>query len=197
MKLLILAICYSIAALISAEDGYYNPELFMKNDESLESPSKNFRLTMQIDGNLVLYRQSDRKALWASNTASPVKFCLFQSDGNLVLYTTNHQPRWSSNTFGRNYLRVQDDGNVVIYRWLFATPLWSTGTNGYMTEATNLRTGSLNSTSDMNIGAMTMQEAPSNNSVGIIHFDHDPTSAGGVAVGALDQASNRTLDGTN
>lgn len=155
---------------------------------------------MQRDGNLVLYRQSDRLVLWASNTANIyVKFCLFQSDGNLVLYTTNHQARWSSNTFGRNYLRVQDDGNVVIYRWLFNTPLWSTGTHGYKTEATDLRTGSLNSTSDMNMGAMTMQEA--NNSVGIIHFHHDPTSAGdgdvAVAVGAPDQTSNRTLDGTN
>ena len=113
---------------------------------------------MQRDGKLVLYRQSDRVAIWASNTANmAVKFCLFQSDGNLVLYTTNHQPRWSSNTFGRNYLRVQDDGSVDIYRWLFATPLWSTGTNGYKTKATNVRTGSLNSTSDVNIGAMTMQ----------------------------------------
>ena len=198
MKLFILAICYSIAALISAENGYYQPELFVSNGQSLESPSKNFRLTFQQDGNLVLYRQSDRRAIWASNTANmAVMFCVFQSDGNLVLYTTNHQPRWSSNTFGRNYLRVQDDGNVVIYKWLFNTPLWATGTHGHKAKATNLRTGSFNSTSDVNIGAMTMQEAPSNNSVGIIHFDHDPTSAGGVAVGAPDQAPSRTLDGTN
>lgn len=63
-------------------------------------------LTMQTDGNLVLYHTSDSsKVLWASQTYG--RSCAgckvyFQTDGNLVLYTAAGVPYWSTNTQGRN-----------------------------------------------------------------------------------------------
>jgi hypothetical protein len=43
---------------------------------------------------------------------------IMQRDGNLVLYLSNGQPAWSSNTFGKpgSFLLVQNDGNMVIYQ---------------------------------------------------------------------------------
>jgi hypothetical protein len=51
-----------------------------------------------------------------------------QEDGNLVLYTGNHKPVWSSKTdrHPNAHLVVQDDENVVIYQG--DRPIWSTGT---------------------------------------------------------------------
>jgi hypothetical protein len=42
---------------------------------------------------------------------------VFQADGNLVVYTSANRPVWASNTYGHNgsVLKIQEDGNVVIY----------------------------------------------------------------------------------
>ncbi len=57
------------------------------------------RLSIQSDGNLVLYRGNT--ALWASNTSGRMGSSLVvQGDGNLVLYTPQNQPIWASNTSG-------------------------------------------------------------------------------------------------
>ena len=162
--------------------------------------SGRFRLIMQNDGNLVLYRLSDSKAIWSSNTAnSGATRAVMQHDGNFVMYTANNVAKWSSETDGRpaNYLMVQDDGNLVIYSVGSNSVQWASNTAGFKTKATNLSAESSDSASVENIGAMTMQEALPNTTVGIVHFDHDPNTAGGVAVGAPDQASNSTLGGTN
>jgi hypothetical protein len=48
------------------------------------------RLTMQSDGNLVLYarRAAGEVARWASGTnGQPITACIMQTDGNLVLYS--------------------------------------------------------------------------------------------------------------
>ena len=158
-----------------------------------------FRLIMQSDGNLVLYRQHDSKTIWNSNTAnSGAKRAIMQDDGNFVVYTANNEAKWSSQTYGRpgNYLMVQDDGNLVIYRGGSNTAQWASNMKGFKTKATNLSAESSDSASVENIGAMTMQEALPNTTVGIVHFDHDPDTAGGVAVSAPDEASNLTLGGT-
>jgi hypothetical protein len=164
------------------------------------SPSGHFRLIMQTDGNLVLYRVFDYKAIWSTNTANiGAHKALMQYDGNFVVYTENDVAKWSSQTNDRpaNYLMVQDDGNLVIYSKGSNSVQWASNTAGFKTKATNLRTKSSDSASVDNIGAMTMQEVLPNTTVGIVHFDHDPNTAGGVAVGAPDQASNLTLGGAN
>lgn len=99
--------------------------LFVNNN--MYSPSGNYRLTFQTDGNLVLYSSSGA-ARWATN----VRNCLptpnasyeafFQADGNLVVYYIRQNdgtqliPVWDSHTYGHPNatLSVQDDGNLVI-----------------------------------------------------------------------------------
>jgi pimeloyl-ACP methyl ester carboxylesterase len=41
-----------------------------------------------------------------------------QTDGNLVLYSTDGKPRWASKTSGNAgaFLNIQNDGNLVVYR---------------------------------------------------------------------------------
>jgi len=82
---------------------------------SLFSPNKRVRLTMQPDGNLVLY--GDDKYIWDSRTnGKPADRAVMQTDGNLVVYDGGGKVLWSSGTNGNTtaYLSVYDDGNAVI-----------------------------------------------------------------------------------
>jgi len=74
-------------------------------------------LIFQDDGNLVLYRTRDNRAVWASGTNGRGRKAVLQSDGNLVVYGDNNSALWASNTSGKpnTRLSVQDDGNLVIY----------------------------------------------------------------------------------
>jgi hypothetical protein len=86
-------------------------------------------LTMQSDGNLVVYDENGH-ARWASNTVGRGSYATFQDDGNFVVYDSGNHAVWASNTSGHPgaVLAVQDDGNVVIYAANGAV-LWATGTN--------------------------------------------------------------------
>ena len=114
---------------------------------ALESPNKRFRLDMQSDGNLVLYKEPEHRPIWHTNTVGRGGFrANLQHDGNFVVYTESSVPIWNSRTqdIGENYLMMQDDGNLVIYHldyYRIRHVQWSTGTNG-MKKATNLRTES-------------------------------------------------------
>ncbi|GAB3849585.1 cellulase family glycosylhydrolase [Dactylosporangium cerinum] len=102
--------------------------------QSLTSPNGRFRLTMQSDGNLVIY--DNNAAIWATGTwnlpadRKPTRVDM-QSDGNLVLYNNANQPAWASGSWGSGrvdpFLEMQDDGNLVIYHNGRA-PLWASGT---------------------------------------------------------------------
>ena len=94
--------------------------------QSIVSPSGQYFLTLQGDGNLALYQQGNTKALWASNTfGKAASKAVVQADGNFVLYDTQGNAVWASNTGGKgqSFLRVQDDGNLVVY--LQGNPIWS------------------------------------------------------------------------
>jgi len=106
--------------------GYFS----MGTGSNLYSKNRLYRLALQEDGNLVLYRNSDHKALWASETTQSFQgggYTLqFQSDGNMVLYmnTGNGTVRalWNSGTYVSNntyvfggYFILQNDGNMVMY----------------------------------------------------------------------------------
>ena len=55
-------------------------------DHSLTSANRQYTLTCQGDGNLVLYRNRDGRSLWASLTAGHrIRSCVMQDDGNLVV----------------------------------------------------------------------------------------------------------------
>jgi lysozyme family protein len=65
---------------------------------------------------------------WVTSTG--YKF-VFQTDGNLVLYTPQGKPIWATGTNGTNAdrLSVQTDGNVVLYAGR-GNPVWATNTAG-------------------------------------------------------------------
>ena len=85
------------------------------------------RLSMQADGNLVLYSAS--RVVWATGTdGSGANRVALQSDGNFVLYASL-KPIWATGTdgSGANLLVNQADGNLVIYSPTRA--VWATGTH--------------------------------------------------------------------
>jgi hypothetical protein len=100
------------------------------NDQLISSNNK-AHLIMQNDGNLVLYRNDNDEALWASNTAgTPVNRAVMQGDGNLVCYDQDGRAYWSSGTYEHpgSLVVLQDDGNLVVYSST-GNALWSSGTS--------------------------------------------------------------------
>lgn len=90
-----------------------------------------FELSMQLDGNLVVYEDGDQP-LWSSQTnGTHAQRVVMQSDGNLVIYGADGQPYWASRTYGHDgaFADLQDDGNFVVYE-RDGTALWYTGTSG-------------------------------------------------------------------
>ncbi|MFF7635300.1 trypsin-like serine protease [Kitasatospora sp. NPDC008050] len=79
-------------------------------------------LIPKTDGDLVLYRKSDGKALWSSGTGGyRGAYLHMQTDGNAVIYPkgkgNGDGAIWASSTYDAgNYLKLQDDGNLVIYK---------------------------------------------------------------------------------
>ena len=96
--------------------------------ERLHSPSGQFQLVFQTDGNLVLY--DGQTAIWATGTSGQtVSQAAMQADGNLVLLGPGGTAVWEARTGGHPGARLvlQDDGNAVVYA-IDGRPLWSTGT---------------------------------------------------------------------
>lgn len=104
------------------------PSQELRSGGTLFSPELRSALSLQGDGNLVLY--SNFAARWSSNTPSnPNSRLVMQSDGNLVLYSSTGRPLWASGTDGNPgaYVVLQGDGNLVVYS-SSAQPLWATYT---------------------------------------------------------------------
>jgi len=104
----------------------------LEQNGTLQSSNKHYRLIVQADGNLVVYKQDT--AIWASNTTgkgqAPYKL-INQNDGNLVLYDHADKPHWATSTNGKSsnqHLSMQDDGNLVLYSGNHA--IWASNTNG-------------------------------------------------------------------
>ena len=196
------------------DDGVFNQGNELYRGYKLNSKSFTYRLDMQLDGNLVIYRRSDWKALWYTDTwkknsdSMTGSYATLQTDGNFVVYGFGNGYRktalWASHTkgLGENYLKMQDDGNLVIYTKGTNVPQWSSGTNQPRpTIPNNLRTRSLNSTHVANNSAVRMQGTLPHTLVKFANLDKDAVSADGVgvavAVGAPDQASKSMSDSTN
>ena len=93
------------------------------------------RLSMQKDGNLVVYDKAN-VARWASSRQGTPKHLVMQNDGNLVVYGADGKPLWARSwcqsklwpgqklTAGKRLCSpdgqytvvMQNDGNFVIYR---------------------------------------------------------------------------------
>lgn len=99
---------------------------YLHQGDFLVSPNGNFFLLLQSDGNLVEYTHYQGNAdsiVWLSGTAGKATQCFaaMQGDGNFVLYKgtpdRNEGPLWSAATnSGTNFLQLQDDGNLVVYK---------------------------------------------------------------------------------
>jgi len=103
----------------------------LASGQSLQSPGGRGALTMQPDGNLVLYdtKAQPHKSIWATNTAGHAgATATMQADGNLVVSDRSRKPIWSSGSSGHAgaSARLQDDGNFVVYAG--TAPAWSSGT---------------------------------------------------------------------
>ncbi|WP_405880825.1 MULTISPECIES: hypothetical protein [unclassified Streptomyces] len=85
--------------------------------------SRYTRLVVQPDGNVVMYRKRDGKAIWSTGTSGHSgAYTYMQSDGNLVVYTSTGGPGiggglWSTGTYGHTgaYATMQSDGNFVVH----------------------------------------------------------------------------------
>jgi len=101
--------------------------------QALYSPSNNYSVAMQSDGNLVEYT-STGTAVWSTKTSgSGATYATMQTDGNLVVYSPGGAV-WSSSTAPGTHdsATLQDDGNFVVYSSA-SVPLWSSdgGRTGY------------------------------------------------------------------
>ncbi|WP_143621580.1 hypothetical protein [Streptomyces tsukubensis] len=74
------------------------------------------KLSMQTDGNLVLYDQKEKRAIWSPVVSGKGNFAVFQNDGNLVVYNAARYPIWASNADGFTdaTLTIKPDGNLVV-----------------------------------------------------------------------------------
>jgi hypothetical protein len=96
------------------------------------SPDGRLILSMQGDGNLVLYFNpwgTWSEAIWGAGTnGHPGATATMQTDGNLVIYE-NGEALWGAGTNPNgDHLSVQDDGNLVVYS-ASGTAEWGSGTN--------------------------------------------------------------------
>lgn len=87
----------------------------------IRSPNGRFQLSMQVDGNLILYDiWAGWTVRWASWThGNPGAWAYMQMDGNFVVYSANSIPLWWSLTGPRQdgnlqHLNVHDDGSLYV-----------------------------------------------------------------------------------
>jgi hypothetical protein len=105
--------------------------------QSLVSGNGKYMLVQQAsDGNLVVYRKADMKAIWSlPKLAGPNAWAVVQSDLNFVVYTgpypTMGSAVWSSGT-GQSVndptakLTLGEDGSLALSRSSSTSPYWTT-----------------------------------------------------------------------
>lgn len=102
--------------------------------QCMASDSGRFVLSMQTQGNLVLYDSTPNPSPWTVVWVVPGNpmgnnYAVMQTAGNFVLYRHNsngtNTPLWAttSSSPGPGFVWLQDDGNLNVY-----TAIWNTGT---------------------------------------------------------------------
>ena len=110
-----------------------NTRFQFRNGNNLYSESKEFFLSFQSDGNMVIYHSIDGKdvAIWASNTQNtPQAWDFdFQEDGHLIAKDEGGDVRWKSQVYDwyDSLLVMQNDGNLVEYDRSTSKPVWWSG----------------------------------------------------------------------
>lgn len=117
---------------------YYSAEYLGGGDElspgqHMDSDNGKYRLSMQVDGNLVIYKLSSGKACWSSGTqGNPGAWLAMQPDGNFVIYKGGGGPALFNTGTNGNWSSVaimQGDGNLTIYSD-GNNVLWASNTSG-------------------------------------------------------------------
>lgn len=92
--------------------------------QTIISPNKQYSLTHQLDGNVVIYYLPQKKAIWNTSThGKQTTHLIFQYDGNFILYN-NYEVVWALNYYGGNTLTFSDDSNLII-RNINGNIIWS------------------------------------------------------------------------
>ncbi|MFY7890492.1 MAG: hypothetical protein ACOVOW_16370 [Spirosomataceae bacterium] len=96
-------------------------ENMLRPNQSITSLNGTYKVTLQSDGNVVLYKGA--LAIWTTGTyGKDVDAFKVQKDGNVVAYIKGGIPAWSSETYGKSgaetVLMMQNDGNLVLYKSL-------------------------------------------------------------------------------
>jgi hypothetical protein len=88
----------------------------LNRGDVISSPTGNYKLIFQLDGNLVQYNAANQP-VWYTGALDPsASKLILQNDGNLVLYNSANQPIWYTTAiYNANTLAIQDDGNMVVY----------------------------------------------------------------------------------
>ncbi|MCX2841989.1 hypothetical protein OQJ59_10195 [Microbulbifer thermotolerans] len=129
INLFILIVIFALSELAYAVDFLKDGQALDPGDR-IDSANGNYSLRMQLDGNLVLYKNSNTKALWATNTeGNRGARAVMQTDGNLVVYSATNGVLWASHTTFNYHAKlvVQNDGNLVIYTE-DGDPIWDSDT---------------------------------------------------------------------
>ncbi|WP_256725499.1 hypothetical protein [Streptomyces sp. IMTB 2501] len=136
-------VVYSSTGTALWSDGTYMRSATIGSGQKLYggwwAQAKYTRLVVQPDGNVVLYRKRDGKALWSTGTyGHSGAYAYMQSDGNLVVYSSTGTALWSSHTSGHTgaYAVQQSDGNFVVYTASGGPgkggALWASNTSSYV-----------------------------------------------------------------
>lgn len=123
MKTLFISITLSVLLFSNVASGQLfvlRPGQSIPVGQNIRAGNGPFTLDMQKDGNLVLYKNahgmhgegSFKTPLWATNTdGQTVISCVFQRDGNFVLYASGNRAIWASNTDGQGGMLIQIDNH--------------------------------------------------------------------------------------
>lgn len=114
---LLLVALYTLPAHAGSSHILGSNQSLAKNG-SIVSKDGRYKLVLQEDGNVVLYK--GKTAVWSTKTqGKAVTKLTMQTDGNLVLYGFANKAVWSSKSVkgtAHTYkLFIQNDGNLVIY----------------------------------------------------------------------------------
>jgi hypothetical protein len=94
----------------------------------ITSPSGQYKLLMQGDGNLVLQSEGGGGNFWSTQTNGNERaFAEMQTDGNFVVYNASRTTAlWNGGSAGHPgaVVRLQDDGNVVTYNGAQVVAKW-------------------------------------------------------------------------
>lgn len=119
----LVALACDGAASGAAPCGQLDSADVLLRGDVLASCDQAFVVTMQPDGNLVVYRgeQVPENAVWATGTYNQDGYLAeMQEDGNFVLYTssgtTPADALWSSKTYDNPgaYLRLENSGELAV-----------------------------------------------------------------------------------